>query len=196
MNYKGSGARPFREENPKGIPIITWLFNGNKIQDREHVKTSLKAWRRAIDIDKRIAISINKQTNYGILQMSADRLTVPYTGIAFQRQIMSLKAAARNNPDALLEFCQTEKFFKDDKESLKNAFRSITTCRATPTSESGVKCFGAWAMLCPGLNMELGLAAPDRYFASDTRKKSPLVCRESFDSILSAYRNTFPASGI
>lgn len=196
MSYRGTGSKPFKKENPKGIPIISWLLGGTKITERDHVSTSLKSWRDALNIDNMKEVSINKQTNYGILQMSADRLTFPKTGLIFQRQIDSLKQAAINNPDALLDFCQTEKFFKDSRSDLINAFKGISSCQASTKSESGVKCFGAWAMLCPGFNMDMGLAAPIEYFASDTRKKAPEVCEEAFKSILDQYRSSFPSSGI
>jgi hypothetical protein len=196
MNYRGTGSKPFRTENPKGIPIINWILGKDKITERDNVRTSLASWRAAIDVDEVKTVSINKQTNFGLLQMSADRLTWPKSGIIFQRQIESLKLAAVSNPDALLEFCQTEKFYKDPREDLIGAFRGISSCKASPDSKDGVKCFGAWAMLCPAFNLDLGMAAPQAYFSKDTRRKAPLVCQEALQSILEQYRMSFPASGI
>jgi hypothetical protein len=124
----------------------------------------------------------NSQTNFGLLQMSADRL---YSGggageIAVST-LTNLKTLYLSHPEEVIARCGAELMYKDAAEDLRQKFDEMQACEPGYTTKSEVQCFGRWATLCPNFNVTLALIAPPAYFA--TRSVPPL-CAKTFRQIL------------
>jgi hypothetical protein len=124
----------------------------------------------------------DQQTNFGLLQMSADRLVVggPAGDLA-KNMIADLKTLFLSHPDDVIDRCGTNLMFKDSERNIRAAFQEIQNCKVGTATKSEVQCFGRWATLCPNYNISLALVAPVKYFA--TRRSAPL-CAKTFRRIL------------
>ncbi len=144
---------------------------------REQVETRLQR-------EKDRSVRYDHQTNYGILQQSPDRI---------QRGASSADAIARfgryvelirNRPEEAFSRCQSMDFFRAEKGA-EAFFDGLLDCR--PESDS--KCFGRIAMLCPALNVEMGIRNMLRnpgYYDSRTKKAGPACVKflqRSFERI-------------
>ncbi len=125
-------------------------------------------------------IKFDQQTNFGLLQMSADRLMMKSTRELARKMITDLKSLYATHPEEMIERCGTKLMFKDSDEEIRAAFDGIQACDVGYTTEEKVKCFGRWAALCPSYNITLALVTTPKYFA--TRDKAPL-CTEVFERI-------------
>lgn len=126
------------------------------------------------------------QTNFGLLQMSADRLAVGgASGDLAENMIAQLRELYRSHPEEVIDRCGTALMFKDSASAIRDAFDGIQACTPGTKTKEGVQCFGRWATLCPNYNIALALIAPSAYFA--TRKATPL-CAKTFRKILKTGR--------
>ncbi len=123
------------------------------------------------------SIRFNQQTNFGLLQMSADRMMPVFLGNIIARMHPELKQLAASNPSELYDRCGASWGYHDDRSEVEREYFELTKCDPSYRSAAGVKCFGRWMMLCPTMNVSLALATTDRYF--QTRNVKP-VCAASF----------------
>ena len=131
-------------------------------------------------------VTWNKQTNFGLLQMSADRLTFGGgSGELASSMIADMKELYRYHPEEVIARCGTKLMFKDEDAEIRDAFNSIQACKPGYSTKDEVQCFGRWATLCPNYNVTLALIAPSAYFA--TRKAAPL-CAKTFRNLLKTGR--------
>jgi len=126
------------------------------------------------------------QTNFGLLQMSADRMNVGGpSGDLAENMIANLRTLYASHPEEVIDRCGTGLMFKDSVAEIRDAFDGIQACTPGTKTKEGIQCFGRWATLCPNYNIALALIAPSAYFA--TRKASPL-CAKTFRKILKTGR--------
>ncbi len=127
-------------------------------------------------------IKWNSQTNFGLLQMSADRLySAGGAGDIAQGMVTNLKTLYLSHPDEVIDRCGTGLMYKDSAADIRAAFDGIQNCDVGYTTKEQVQCFGRWATLCPNYNVTLALIAPPAYFS--TRRAAPL-CAKTFRKIL------------
>lgn len=128
----------------------------------------------------------DKQTNFGLLQMSADRLaSAGAAGDLAASMIVNLKTLYLSHPEEAIDRCGASLMFKDSESDLRQAFDEIQSCQPGYSTKEQVQCFGRWATLCPNYNVTLALIAPSAYFA--TRQAAPL-CAKTFRKILKTGR--------
>lgn len=127
------------------------------------------------------------QTNFGLLQMSADRFSFHNEGTLRAHEFVArMQDLYRRDPERAIETCGTKTMFKNGGVELREAFNSMHSCELGMSNSPEIRCFGKWAMLCPRYNVALALGAPPAYFA--TRNTSPL-CAKSLRNILLASRH-------
>lgn len=127
------------------------------------------------------------QTNFGLLQMSADRFSFHNEATVKAHEFVGrMQDLFRQDPAEVIELCGTQTLFKNGDSEIREAFTSMQTCELGMSNAAQIRCFGNWAMLCPRYNVALALGAPASYFA--TRKTAPL-CAKSLRSILIARRH-------
>ena len=128
----------------------------------------------------------DKQTNFGLLQMSADRLaTGGSAGDLAGEMIANLKTLYLSHPEDVIDRCGTALMYKDSLIEIVREFNEIQNCEVGYTTKEQVQCFGRWATLCPNYNITLALIAPSAYFA--TADSQPL-CSKTFRKILKTGR--------
>ncbi len=172
MHYKGgkTSTESFRADNPKSDPG----------------KPGLRS--RVATVDKLLnlkGVKYNFQTNFGLVQMSADQLTVSNTGKIVRKMIEDMKVLYASHPEDVIDRCGAQTMFEDDLPEIRSAFDKLQTCDVGTDTSDKVKCFGRWAMLCPNFNISVALLATPRYFA--TKHRAPL-CSKSFRRILKTGR--------
>lgn len=172
MRYRGSNEtlRYFRGDNPTSHPGEPGLHSSigsiNKLM-------------------KLATIKFDRQTNFGLLQMSADRLAMNESGDLAEKMITDMKTLYQSHPEEVIERCGTRHMYKDGEEAVRAAFDKMQTCTVGYTTKEKVQCFGRWASLCPNYNISLALIATPRYFA--TKHKASL-CAKTFRKILKTGR--------
>ncbi len=102
-------------------------------------------------LSRPMPLEYDSGTNFGILQQSADVLTTDSTG-GTRRIFNEYRDLMKNDPEAALEKCASRDFYFV-RVPPEEFFRSAATCKLEKTG----KCFGKVVMLCPALNVELGL---------------------------------------
>ncbi len=128
----------------------------------------------------------DQQTNFGLLQMSADRLASGGgMGDLAESMITNMKTLYLSHPEEVIDRCGTGRMFSDSAADLRVAFDEIQSCELGYKTKAQVQCFGRWATLCPAYNVTLALIAPAAYFA--TRDSAPL-CSKTFRKILKTGR--------
>jgi hypothetical protein len=130
----------------------------------------------------------NGETNFGLLQMSANRLDLNFGNhedeIA-RNTLVAMRTLYASHPEEVIDRCGTARMFKEPATRIREAFDAIQTCDASSKNKEEVQCFGRWATLCPNYNLTLALIAPPAYFA--TRRSAPL-CAKTFRKILKSGR--------
>jgi len=143
-------------------------------------------------------------SNFGIIQMSPDRLIMSKERSVLLPKHDWLKGMVQNNQfTEVHKFCRAHDYYKDSVSDIEREFKKIQSCNLYDPKKPTRKivtfefrqCFAAWMMLCPGLNFHLGLYVPytppgskgPNYFAYNSRKK-PAVCTSSFEDILRKYK--------
>ena len=96
-------------------------------------------------------LDYNSETNFGLMQQSSNVLTTDSTG-GTRRIFNEYRDLMKNDPEAALEKCASRDFYSV-RVPPKDFFGSAATCELEKTG----KCFGKVVMLCPALNVELGL---------------------------------------
>lgn len=171
MKYNGSNEtlRFFRGDNRK-----------EDVEAAPGLHSSVDSLNKLFRLEK---IKFDRQTNFGHLQMSADRLVtnVGGAGDLAEKTILDMKALYKFHPEELIDRCGTRHMFKDDEAVIRKAFDRLQTCEVGYLTKEKVQCFGRWASLCPNYNLTLALIATPRYFA--TKNKQPL-CAKTFRKIL------------
>lgn len=173
MRSRGSNEtlRYFRGDNPRNDP-----------EDEPGSHSSLASIDKLMKLQN---VKFDKQTNFGLLQMSADRLAMSGSKDLAAKMIVDMKTLYRSHPEEVIERCGTHHMFKDDAADIRKAFDKIQACEVGYQTKEKVQCFGRWASLCPNYNVTLALIAPPAYFA--TKKKAPL-CAKTFRKILKTGR--------
>jgi hypothetical protein len=152
----------------------------------EKSKSDLEAVDRLLSED---SINFNHQTNFGVVQMSPDRLSFNETFLT--KSFAVLRPLAESNPREMARMCGTTYAFYDEAPAVEEKLRTLGSCEMNiplvekamrgsvkkGTAESielakSSKCFGSWMMLCPSLNVELATATKSAYF--QTRGEAPL----------------------
>ncbi len=133
-------------------------------------------------------IKWDRQLNFGLLQMSADRMATRYRGSdRFSAGTMDkLRTLYLSHPEEVLERCGTRRMFQDSDATLRKAFEGLQSCEPGYTTKEKVQCFGRWVMLCPNLNVDLALIAPPAYFST---RNAPSLCAKTFRKILKEERS-------
>lgn len=145
-------------------------------------RSTLATYHKLIDSK---AITYNFQTNFGLLQMSADRMYPNFLGDIIGRMAPELKSLAARDPEQLYRQCGAAYMYHDEPEAVIAEYAELASCEIDYRTVSGVKCFGRWMMLCPGMNVSLALATTNRYF--QTRKAVP-KCADSFRILAKAIK--------
>ncbi len=96
-------------------------------------------------------LKYNLTSNFGLMQQSADVLTSDSSG-GTRRIFNEYRDLIKKDPAAALEKCASRDFYSV-RVGPEDFFGSAATCKL----ESTGKCFGKVVMLCPALNVELGL---------------------------------------
>ncbi len=148
----------------------------------EKYRSTLDTYHKLIDSK---SITFNHQTNFGLLQMSADRMYPNFLGDIIQRMAPELKALAARDPQQLYQQCGAVYMYHDEPDAVIAEYATLASCDVDYRTTDGVKCFGRWMMLCPNMNISLALATTNRYF--QTRKAVP-KCADSFRVLAKAIK--------
>lgn len=150
---------------------------GAGYSDKEYIKdiSGSGGHRISLALRRRLlnnsTVKMTVQTNFGLCQMSLDRLNNDSSDAAYD----AFKADILANPNSAMVKCGTQFVYRDNDSSLKDELLRAARC-----TDTKVKCFGQLVTICPKLNLELGLRAPAAYF--ETADASP-VCTEAFLSL-------------
>lgn len=121
-------------------------------------------------------VTIDKKTNFGLAQLSADRLHMSKWGgdyLKSQAELISNISAKE-----FLNWCMTKVMFSDDEKSLHTFFDDkIKNCKMSSKNLVGIKCFARTINICPRMAIELSLKQPMSYF--ETKEAKP-ICEELF----------------
>lgn len=121
-------------------------------------------------------VTFNKQTNFGLAQLSADRLVIPSWGGNYLKE--KQKMIDLMDAKTFVEWCMTKSIYKDSKEVLEKYYNDkIKNCEMGISTKSKIKCFGRTVNFCPRMSIELALEQPSAYF--ETRYASP-ICKGLF----------------
>jgi len=173
MIIKESSANPAAVADMKGVgskDSYKSFFKVNKsygIMSRNHFATTAL-------LDKLLAletVTFDKQTNFGLAQQSADRLSIPKWGGTYLagRKEMIKKMDSKSFTD----WCLTKAIYSDSQSNLEKYSREkIKSCSMGYKTKAGIKCFGRTVNFCPRMNIELALRQPARYF--ETKAAAPL----------------------
>lgn len=163
-DMKGRGSyqsysRFFKKNNSKGV------------LSRSH-KVDLNLCRELMNLSE---IKIDKQTNFGLAQISADRYVMDSRGGDELRGFFSF--VAKRTSDEILMYCQSKQLFSDSSDDLKKHFETKKNCTPGIRNSDEIKCIGNWLTHCPTLNLEIALAQPMSYF--ETKSARP-ICHDLF----------------
>ena len=112
-------------------------------------------------------LKYNLTSNFGLMQQSADVLASDASG-GTRRIFTEYRELMKTDPAAALEKCASRDFYSV-RVAPQEFFGSAATCKL----ESTGKCFAQTVMLCPALNMELGLQklkTSPHYFQNHRKK--------------------------
>ena len=159
----------FRADNPRNEP-----------GDVPGMHSSIESLDKLMGLKN---VKFDKQTNFGLLQMSADRLATNHNGFGAlaRKMITDMRALYVTHPEEVIDRCGTRHMFRDEDHEIRKAFDEIQSCQVGYNEKDEVQCFGRWAALCPNYNITLALVATPRYFA--TKHKAPL-CVKTFRRML------------
>lgn len=124
-------------------------------------------------------IKWDKQTNFGVLQMSADRLTASKNRDVYRKY----QRVAHLAPAAAVKICGAQFLYQEAANVLAGELEDAASCEANYGTLEGIKCYAGLVTLCPALNLELGMNASSAYFAS--RNASPR-CASAFREVLAS----------
>jgi hypothetical protein len=125
---------------------------------------------------KQSNVTFDKQTNFGLAQLSADRLVIPRWGGNYLKE--KQKMISLMNGKTFVEWCMTKSIYKDSENELEQYFNEkIKNCEMGISKKSEIQCFGRSVNFCPRLSIELAMEQPARYF--ETRHADPF-CAELF----------------
>jgi len=164
MGARGSGdsVKGFFRANPKkGVA--------------SNLKTTLALRETLLGLEK---VRWTHQTNFGLLQMSPDRLNSENNRKIYARY----KTIASQSPMTAMDLCGTAFLYQDAPNILRGEIEEAGLCKEGTKSKAGQLCFAKMVTICPALNFELALSAPAAYFA--TKNKTPR-CASSYRSIFS-----------
>lgn len=179
MIIKESSANPAAVSDMKGngsSKSYKTFFKVNEshgIMSRNHFATTVLLE----DLMGQDNVTFDKQTNFGLAQLSADRLSIQRWGGSY----LELKKEMIKKMDAktFIKWCLTKSIYKDGQATLEKYYNEkIKSCTMGYKSESAIKCFGRTINFCPRMSIELALEQPARYF--ETRHAPPL-CSKLFD---------------
>jgi hypothetical protein len=161
MKMRGSSnsVRVFFTENSK--------YN---VESSGHLKISLEGRRTLLN---QSGVTMDKQTNFGLLQMSADRLYAQKNRDLYE----SFKEVILSGSSKGAAYCGSYHVIRGTQSAIQAELETAASCDEGYTSKSGILCFGKMMTICPALNIQLGLNAPAAYFA--TRKAAP-KCSAAF----------------
>lgn len=122
-------------------------------------------------------VRVTKQTNFGLAQLSADRLLMPNWGGQYLREkIAMIKEISA--PD-FIKWCLTRTYFNDEFLDLVNYFNTkIKRCTVGVSTIEAIRCFGRTLNFCPRMAIELALLQPTKYF--EVKNPAP-ICSEIFN---------------
>jgi hypothetical protein len=148
------------------------LNNSSGVMSRPHY-SSTELLEKLIN---QSGVTFNKQTNFGLAQLSSDRLIIPKWGGNYL--IEKQKMIKLMDGKTFVEWCMTKSIYKDSDAVLQKYFNdNIKNCEMGTSSSAKVKCFGRTINFCPRMSLELALEQPSSYF--ETRHASP-ICAELF----------------
>ncbi len=155
------------------------LNSSSGVMSKDHY-SSLELLDKLLNLERddsnRKFVTYNKQTNFGLAQMSADRLVFPEWGGDYLEE--KKKMIRLMDAKTFVEWCMTKTVYKDSKESLEKYFTdNIKNCKMSVPDSAGVKCFGRTVNFCPRMSLELALLQSPDYFATSHSKP---VCAELF----------------
>ena len=179
MMIKESSGNPAAVADMKGNGSSTSYRTFFKVNNSKGVMSSPHYANTKL-VDKLIeqkGIAINKQTNFGLAQLSADRLDIPKWGGNYLSS--KIKDIKKMSSETFFSWCATSTLYSDSKTTLKRYFlKNIKNCSMNSKTTAGIKCFAKTINLCPRMTVELALQQPMRYF--ETKNAKPL-CPELFN---------------
>lgn len=125
---------------------------------------------------KQDGVTINKQTNFGLAQLSADRLYIAKWGGNYLTAKKDLIKSFP--PKQLLNWCMTRSIYNDDEKTLQKYAEKIKSCDMGYKTKAGIQCYARIVNFCPRLTIDLALEQPMKYF--ETKKAAPL-CTKLFE---------------
>lgn len=189
-DMSGTGSRTtlrhfFSTDNPGrgGSSVMT-----SSIDSLEKLLAMTKETRTVNGKSVSKTMKWNEETNFGLLQMSANRLYLDFGSdqdAVAKESLTSMKALYVSHPEEVISRCGTAKMFAESAEDIRAAFDQLQSCEVGYKTKAEVQCFGRWATLCPNYNITLALVAPKAYFA--THRATPL-CAKTFRKILKTGR--------
>ena len=139
-------------------------------------------------------VTRNYQTNFGLLQLSADILTWnPNLRSIFENVVKEVSA----NPAKAMVMCGSACVFSSCEADLLKKMDSFKNCKLDykkkfdakkketrpDISADEINCFDHWVSFCPNLNIALGMKLPSSYFES---RGAPSLCEDELSLILSS----------
>ena len=187
MIYKESSGNP--------VSCTDMHYNGSRTSVVEFCKNdslaSVSMYNKLRD-DK--SINRNYQTNFGLLQLSADILT---WNISLRSIFEHVVEEVSSHPDTALSMCGSKCLFSNCGEDILDQMKKFSHCklhyRKKVDSKKGetvpdisadeINCFDHWVSFCPNLNLALGMQLPASYFES---RKAPALCEDELSLILTS----------
>jgi hypothetical protein len=187
MIYKESSGNP--------VSCTDMHYNGSRTSVVEFCKNdslaSVSMYNKLRD-DK--SISRNYQTNFGLLQLSADILT---WNTSLRSIFEHVVEEVSSHPDSALSMCGSKCMFSNCGDDLLDQMKKFSHCklnyRKKVDSKKGetipditadeINCFDHWVSFCPNLNLALGMQLSDSYFES---RKAPALCEDELSLILTS----------
>lgn len=186
MIYKESSGNP--------VACTDMKYNGSHKAVVEFCKNDSLA---SVSMYKKLredeSIIKNYQTNYGLLQLSADTLTWnPNLRKIFENVVKEVSA----HPDSYASMCGSKCMFSNCSTEIVDKMSKYTNCKlgykkkiSSKTGETvpdisteELNCFDHWVSFCPNLNIALGMQLPSSYFES---RGAPALCEDELSLILS-----------
>lgn len=178
MMIKESSGNPSAVADMKGKGSRTSyksFFKANEsggIMSRPHYSNTVLLE----ELLKQDGVTIDKQTNFGLAQLSADRLYIAKWGGNYLSEKKDLiKSFPAKN---LLNWCMTRSIYNDKEETLVKYAEKIKSCEIGYKTKEKIKCYARVVNFCPRLTIDLALEQPMKYF--ETKKAAPL-CPKLFE---------------
>jgi len=149
------------------------LNNSKGIMSRDHFSTT-QYLEMLLDNNE---VKFDKQTNFGLSQLSADRLLIPKWGGNYLKQ--SFTKFEKFTSKDYIQWCLTKSIYNDKDETLESYYENkIKNCTPNAKTKKGIKCFARNINFCPRLSIELSLKQPMRYFETRHAKS---ICSNLFN---------------